>query len=81
MMSILMTKIIIAMTYLPHSRNPRTRKKGPQAVADDSHVTKRKFLANGLEFGHGGSVTVAGGISIDLQLGTKIEPTDDKLDL
>ena len=47
-------------------------------MADGSHVTKGKLLAKGLEFGHGGSVTVAGRISVDLQLGTKTEPVDYK---
>eukprot|EP00592_Proboscia_alata_P016242 CAMPEP_0194393136 /NCGR_PEP_ID=MMETSP0174-20130528/123130_1 /TAXON_ID=216777 /ORGANISM="Proboscia alata, Strain PI-D3" /LENGTH=173 /DNA_ID=CAMNT_0039188787 /DNA_START=1012 /DNA_END=1530 /DNA_ORIENTATION=+ len=60
-----------------------SKKKGEkkQAVADDSHVAKGKLLAKGLEFGNRSSVTVAGLISVDLQLGTKIEPADNKLEV
>jgi len=60
-----------------------SKKKGEkkQAVADDSHVAKGKLLAKGLEFGNRSSVTVAGLIFVDLQLGTKIEPADNKLEV
>jgi len=65
-------------TPQPNSKNKGEKTK--QAVADDSRFTEGKLLAKGLEFGHRGSLTVAGGISVDLQFGTKIEPVDDKLD-
>jgi len=65
-------------TPQPSSKNKEKNTK--QAMADDSHVIKGKLLARGLEFGHRRFVAVAGGISVDLQLGTKTEPADDKQD-
>eukprot|EP00592_Proboscia_alata_P006656 CAMPEP_0194352816 /NCGR_PEP_ID=MMETSP0174-20130528/1257_1 /TAXON_ID=216777 /ORGANISM="Proboscia alata, Strain PI-D3" /LENGTH=122 /DNA_ID=CAMNT_0039121121 /DNA_START=201 /DNA_END=569 /DNA_ORIENTATION=- len=63
-------------TPQPKSKNKGEKTK--QAAADDSRVIKGKLLAKGLEFGHGGSVMMAGGMSVDLQLGTKTDPVDDK---
>jgi len=60
----------------PPSKKKKKKKKQKQAVPDDSQVAKGKLVAKGLEFGHGNSVTVAGGISVDLQLTTKAEPTE-----
>jgi len=61
-----------------------SKKKGEktkQAVANDSHVAKEKLLTKGLEFCHRSSVTVEGLISVNLQLGTKTKPADNKLEV
>jgi len=75
-----MTKMILVTMNRTHSR-ARRKKRSKQAVADDSHVAKGKLLAKGLEFGHRSSVTVAGLITVDVQLSTKTDPGDDKLDV
>jgi len=54
----------------------KKKKKKKNVAPDDSQVAKGKLVAKGLEFGHGSSVTVTGGISVDLQLTTNAEPAE-----